>query len=260
MPPAAPLLLIAIGLLVMSWRIRAGRLLASLGLVWAFVGSTGAAGEFLSNFVEGDLVGLRPEALQAALAVPDPPKAVVILSGGSEYDAREYPGPETLMGRSLARVVQGARVARESGLPILVSGGVLHVGKPAESVIMARILRDDFGLTPRWVDDASLDTAENAAFSARLLADAHIDSVILVTDALHMRRSIRAFESAGLKVLPAPVGFSGREGGDSSLGWFPTITGSVRVWAATHEIIGSLWYGLRRPVQRQLSTQLQGAS
>ena len=62
---------------------------------------------------------------------------------------------------------------------------------------MADSLRDDFQVPVSWVEDASDDTWENAAFSAEILKKRGIHSVYVVTQGWHMRRAMLAFRHAG---------------------------------------------------------------
>lgn len=50
----------------------------------------------------------------------------------------------------------------------------------------------------------ALTTREEAIEIAPVLAERGAVTVLLVTQGLHMRRAMRVFERAGLKVLPAP--------------------------------------------------------
>ena len=72
---------------------------------------------------------------------------------------------------------------------------------------MASSLKQDFGVSARWVEDLAANTAENAMLSARLLRPQSIYRIWLVTDAVHMPRATMAFERAGLVVQPAPSAF-----------------------------------------------------
>jgi len=63
----------------------------------------------------------------------------------------------------------------------------------------------EFGVTVRWVESASRDTADNARMSAALLKAAGITRVALVTHAVHMRRSMAEFQRAGLEPVAAPT-------------------------------------------------------
>jgi uncharacterized SAM-binding protein YcdF (DUF218 family) len=136
-------------------------------------------------------------------------QAIVILAGGNNRGAPEW-GGETVKTYSLQRVRYGARLARASGLPILVTGGTPQGGRNAEAALMRDVLVDEYGLEVRWVETASRTTAENAVYSASVLQAAGLSRVALVTDAIHMPRSRRAFERAGLEVIAAPTAFAGQ--------------------------------------------------
>jgi uncharacterized SAM-binding protein YcdF (DUF218 family) len=75
---------------------------------------------------------------------------------------------------------------------------------------MRDALEREFMVPVRWVEDRSRTTAENARNSAALLRDAGIARVALVTTAMHVPRAAAAFEAAGLRVVPAPTGYSGQ--------------------------------------------------
>ena len=53
----------------------------------------------------------------------------------------------------------------------------------------------------------SENTRENAIFTAELLQQESIESVILVTTARHMPRAVKTFEKAGVEVIPAPTDY-----------------------------------------------------
>jgi len=75
--------------------------------------------------------------------------------------------------------------------------------------------------------------------SARMLEDAGIKRVILVTDAWHMRRSVERFRSAGLEVIPAPTNYA-TQPGLSPVDFLPTTSGLFNSNRAFHEWIGIL--------------------
>ena len=111
--------------------------------------------------------------------------------------------------------------------------------------MMARSLEDDFRLEVRWREVESRDTWQNAKFSAALLRPAGVTRVLLVTHAWHMRRSVLAFERAGLTVIPAPVRrdrMPSFELGD----FLPTAESWEVSYFALHEWVGLAYYKLRR--------------
>lgn len=242
-PPGGLLLLAVCALLgARRWpRTMHGLLLVCLIGLW--LTATEGIGHVIARSVEGDRKAVTPEQVAQMMRAPDAPGAVVVLGGGSRRDLREWDGPDVLKQATLQRTVHGARVARWSGLPLLVSGGSVQPGTRSEAELMARLLRDDLRLPPRWVESRSVDTRENARESAALLSAAGIRRVFVVTDALHMPRAIRMFERHGLAVVPVPSAFSGAATDQVSVrGWFPTAEGSSLTRAALHEVVGSWWF------------------
>jgi len=59
------------------------------------------------------------------------------------------------------------------------------------------------------LENDSENTAENAFYSAEILREKNIKTIILVTSAMHMPRSVALFEAQGLNVIPAPTGLFG---------------------------------------------------
>ena len=92
-------------------------------------------------------------------------QAIVILGGGMVEDAPEY-GGAALGILTLQRVRYGARVARATGLPVLVSGGPTMT-LPAEALSMRDALVDEYGVAVKWVEPRSRNTHENAVDQRR---------------------------------------------------------------------------------------------
>ena len=110
---------------------------------------------------------------------------------------------------------------------------------------MEALLRDEYGVSPRWVERASRDTRENARFSAVHLQAAGARRILLVTHAMHMNRARAEFEAAGLEVIPAPTAWLG--GGDTpgdaqALPFVPSQNTAYAAWFALHELLGQLAY------------------
>ncbi|WP_172122998.1 MULTISPECIES: YdcF family protein [unclassified Devosia] len=99
---------------------------------------------------------------------------------------------------------------------ILLSGGVgLLIADGEPEAETARRFFSAQGIAPERLvlEGESRNTDENAANSAALLG-AEARTIVLVTSAFHMPRSVGLFRSAGLEVLPRPVDYrsSGTEG------------------------------------------------
>ncbi|NNM00172.1 MAG: YdcF family protein [Gammaproteobacteria bacterium] len=190
------------------------------------------------------LTGLETTPAVAADQL-DGAQAIVVLAGGRLLNSPEY--GDTINSRTLARVRYGAWLSRATGLPILVTGGIVFDPGPAEATLMARVLEEEFGMPPRWVETASRNTCENATLSAELLKADAVGNIVLVTHALHMPRALDCFSRyAGLAVQPAPTTFLKGEGrGHNVFDWLPTAYALSLSRAALHEYLGLAWYRLR---------------
>ncbi len=171
-------------------------------------------------------------------------QAIVILGGGIRSEAIEYKVPEVPNWRTLERLVYGAHLARDSGLPILVSGGILPMRNTgSEAAAMARSLQSDFGITVKWREELSLDTLDNANFSAKILKAEGITRVLVVTHASHLPRAMPAFERAGMQAIAAPTAFTPNPP-KTIFTWLPSAWAGARIYDNLHEIIGAIWYDL----------------
>ena len=88
----------------------------------------------------------------------------------------------------------------------------------------ARVALQDYGVALRWRESQSRDTAENARLLAPMLKRDGITRIVLVTDALHMPRSVLAFDRTGLLIVPAPTGYI-LPGHTDLLEWLPSASG-----------------------------------
>jgi uncharacterized SAM-binding protein YcdF (DUF218 family) len=231
LPPTGPMLLAIAGLAltVITRTRRTGIVLCAIGLATLWALATPVIADHLVRAAEPypalDL--RRPVAAQA----------VVILAGGVRVDAPEYGSPAP-NATTLERVTYGARVARATGLPVLVSGGRY------EAQAMQEFLQRDFGITPRWVESHSHDTRENALLSAAILARDGVQKVVLVTSAAHMARARLEFSDAGIASVPAPAAlWTRREYGP--LGFVPNPDALKNSQRALYEALGLLEHRVR---------------
>lgn len=166
------------------------------------------------------LLALSMPAVASALArsLEPPPvdtaelkgaQAIVILAGGNNLGSPEW-GGETVNAFTLQRLRYGARLARETGLPILVTGGRPEGGNFAEAALMRDVLVQEYKLPVRWIDVEARTTGENAQMAARALKADGVKRVALVTDAMHIPRSRQVFEANGLEVITCPTAYAGQ--------------------------------------------------
>ena len=126
-------------------------------------------------------------------------QAIVILAGGNNRGSPEW-GGETVKHYTLQRLRYGAHLARETGLPIYVTGGTPEGGKHAEGALMRDVLVHEYKLDSARVDSGAMTTGENATGRRARSQTQQIRRVALVTDAMHMPRARQVFEALGFEV------------------------------------------------------------
>lgn len=234
LPPGNGLVLL--GLAAMKRRRRWAYGMALLGGGLLFLQSLPLVGTALMGTLESRAGAWAPDMAGA--------QAIVVLGSGLIRPVAEF-GGETATDRTLIRLRRGAQLARETHLPVLVSGGRPLHAENSEAAVMAAILEREFGVAVRWQEDQSEDTAGNARQSAQLLGQDGVRRIVLVTQAFHMPRARWLFEAQGFTVIPAPTHFVARNGGGfeaSSL--LPSAAALHNSYYALHEWLGIAWAGI----------------
>ncbi len=236
--PSICLLLVLLGLALQRFRPGWARACLVLGLGSLYGFSSGWGAGLLAAGLEGRaLVPTRLATLQA-----EGWQAVVVLGGGRELAAPEYGGQDMPNYWAASRLRYGAWVYRQSGLPILVSGGVVYGERESEASLLGRSLIRDHVVEARWQEAGSRTTWENAQQSRRLLVAEGINRVVLVTTASHMVRASLAFRAAGFTVLPAPTDFTDFQHKPWPLQLLPSAAALQYSRQAVHEYLGLVWY------------------
>lgn len=229
LPPAGLLLPAFLGLWLIGrerGKLRSlGVMLLSVSLTALFALSLPAVGKRLLASLE-TLPPLSAQQLADG-------QAIVVLGNGLYPQAPEY-GGDTVNAHTLERLRYAARLARNSRLPVLVSGGAPEGGTP-EAQAMREVLTQDFKVAVKWTESTSRDTAENARHSAVALKAAGISRIVLVSHGWHLPRAVPLFAAQGMTVIPAPLGFS-TPAGDPLLDWLPRDFRLSRI--ALHEYLG----------------------
>jgi uncharacterized SAM-binding protein YcdF (DUF218 family) len=233
LPPFSLLILTLIGILLLYRHPKTGKglMFTAFSLLW--LAST-------PYFAEGALHLLESKT-SALKTIPQGTAAIVILGGGTYFNAPEYSGADTISDATLVRLRYGAHLARESHLPLLVTGGKPLGNNVSEAEQMRLSLAEDFHVTVRWIEGASDNTLENAQYSYATLHKTGINKIYLVTHAWHMPRSAAAFRQAGFEVIEAPTAFTTRYQIDL-LAFVPRAESLRDSKIFVHEAIGLIWY------------------
>jgi uncharacterized SAM-binding protein YcdF (DUF218 family) len=194
LPPLGFAWLFALAWVLLRRRPRTSRWLLGAGLLLVYLSAIPLASAWLAG------VG----GLDTAAATTAKPQAIVVLGAGRGLiiDARDQVISAAPSSPTLERMLTGAQLQKNTGLPLLVSGGSVDGRAPTEAAVMRDGLRRDFGVPVRWVEDRSRNTVENARFSAALLRADGVSAVILVTSGFHLKRARMLFEAQGIAVQP----------------------------------------------------------
>lgn len=236
LPPLNLLLLLALGIILLYRRSKFAKplIISAFCLLWII--SMPYFAQNALHLLDGRTAVLDSRHKDA--------EAIVILGGGTYFHAPEYGGADTVGGTTLVRLRYGAKLQRETGKPILVTGGKPLGNSTSEAQQMRHTLEQEFKIPVRWIEDASDNTFENARYSFQTLQKEGIKKIYLVTDAYHMPRSAETFRRVGFEVVEAPTAFNTDYKTDL-LSFLPSADALGGSKTFVHEIIGLLWYRLK---------------
>jgi uncharacterized SAM-binding protein YcdF (DUF218 family) len=230
-PPIGLLWPIIAGFALVRRHRLAGTMLVGVAIALLYALSTPAVG--------GALIASLESGIPAA---PGDPKAIIILGGDADRTpdgpVKAIPGP-----LSLQRMAGAAILARQTGLPILITGGAVGKSQAPVADLMADELSAAFGLPTRWRETRAENTCQNAVYSARILRRAGVDQAYVVTHAWHMRRAMQSFAAQGYAVIPAPLPGDGNRI-EGLAAFLPHTQAWMRSFYALHEWVGLFGYRL----------------
>ena len=135
-------------------------------------------------------------------------EAGVVLGGMSGYDKYN----RGFFGNNADRFIQTANLYHRGIIKkIIISGGTgtLSQTEPPESYFLRTSFLDN-GVKDSdiIVESRSRNTFENGVFSKRMIDSLHLaPPFILITSALHMKRSVAVFKKTGVAFLPLPCDY-----------------------------------------------------
>lgn len=202
---------LALALLAMLLR-RRGLALGLGGTTLAFV--------LLTGFVPLGSIFARPLEMR----YPQSPEldhvdGIVILGGAEQAWIAAAHGWRPQVNDAAERFIEGALLAREWPEARVAftggSGGLAALGRVSWNAAMAADLLVELGVPRERIEleDASRNTAENAALGHLLFDPQPGETWVLVTSALHMPRAVATFTRAGWEgVVPWPVDYRSTPG------------------------------------------------
>ncbi len=171
----------------------------------------------------------------AALA---PRADVIVLLGGMTRGV--VPGADLPdLSGSVDRLFHAAALYRAGKAPVLLLTGGNAPGYEAEALSMKHMLLA-MGIPDEvlLLEDRSRNTRQNARYSAAVLRDRQVRSILLVTSAYHMRRAKLEFERQGFEVLPAATDYQVVEAPRTLLDWLPVVGSLNQTTRVVKEYLG----------------------
>jgi len=183
---------------------------------------------------------------------PDTTRIVVLSGGlvrGVQSQGREF---DQIGQSSMMRLYKGFELYKQNNVKMILTGGNVY-NEPGGSISKTMkkvILNWDVPNDDVVCEEQSKTTAENAEFTFKLL-DSDVDTILLVTSALHMKRALWTFEKVrektgtSIEIIPCPGDYRTDKLPLNFRSYLPSY-GSLDVFsAAMHEWIGNLFYQLK---------------
>lgn len=234
--PLAPLLIVgALGaLLIWRGRTKWGQNLMIGSFAGLILVSTGVVGDLMLRPLESRYAPLeRVDALEA------PVNYVVVLGGG----LRDVAGPPSseLTESTAMRLLEGIRILQslDDEALLVVSGAATGQRRATAEVMAALAIEMGVPSERVLVHDEARDTSEEAQ---ALAAIASLDtSIVLVTEASHMPRSMKIFERQGFAPKAAPTYFQASARIFTFGNLWPSARNLRKVERALYEYVALVW-------------------
>ena len=240
-----PVLLTLAGLAIINLWLRreATRrrlLLVTAPVVLLILASTPAA----MYFALGSLEWSFPERA----ARPPGAEAIVVLGGYLRVPTETQ--PRARLGQdSLDRCFHAADLYLQGPpCPVVVSGGRMDLEKPGPTLAKAMaefLVTQGVAENDLLLEESSRSTSENAAETGKILAARGIRRIVIVTDAIHLRRAVMCFRKQGLDVTASGCGYHAAEFEWSLRQFLPSPSAAQDLGRVLHEWIGILYYRVR---------------
>ena len=246
------LILIGIGCSLLRWRKTAGVILVLAAVLFVSVGCGLVPSLFLDDLQSGYSANVVMEDAHST--------AIILLGNGTERAAGVggvaiEPGP-----LAYGRIVKTLEVYRackqkNPGCTVLVTGGDPQHHGAAEATVYGSLLRQ-LGVDPADVllEDRSMNTWQNAQFTATLLKSHPADQVFLVTSGYHLRRSELYFGHFGIHGRPVRADTISAEASHIPLSYNFLLTDM-----AMHEYVGVWRYLLYEAMGWNVSAAKAGS-
>lgn len=134
---------------------------------------------------------------------------IILLGGGAISQVPDVDGVGALCASPANRLLTAVRLQKFLNVPIIVSGGQVYSDSGPEAEISARVLKS-LGVTEDKIitETKSINTSQNARYSAAIMREKKFTKPILVTSAFHMNRAMLNFTLRRFKPIAYPTDFT----------------------------------------------------
>jgi uncharacterized SAM-binding protein YcdF (DUF218 family) len=221
---------------LLRWR-RAGFTLLALTLILFLAGGCGVLPKLMADDLQAGFTANVP-------VNPAKATAIVLLGAGTEQ-VTGAPGKDRVEIGALAfgRIVETLQLYQackrvNSVCYVLITGGdPPHHGASEAAVYGARLVRLGVAPADLLLEERSLNTFQNAQYTAPILQAHGVDQVLLVSSGMHLRRALLYFGHFGVVGRPARADYVSVE-----LSVIPMSYNFLVADLAVHEYIGVARY------------------
>lgn len=170
--------------------------------------------------------------------------AYVVLGGGINEGVPDIEGRGTLSSSALSRVMTAFRLYMKAKKPIVFSGGKIFNRAPEAEI--ARRFLVSLGVPSHHIitETKSMDTYENAQYAKEIADKYQFKKIVLITSAIHMKRSYLLFNKQFKEIVPYPADYQISRGSYDLLSFLPNAWNLNLVEIAVKEYLGILFYKL----------------
>jgi uncharacterized SAM-binding protein YcdF (DUF218 family) len=182
--------------------------------------------------------------------------AIVVLGGGTRSQA--YPRPDVDFTDAGDRVWYGASLYHAKKAPkIIVSGGRISwkgAGDPESEDLTKLLVKMGVPKQDIIPEGESYNTRDNAIYVQKILKEQNFKTILLVTSAMHMPRSMAIFKHLGINAIAAPTDYRvsqleldepNRQTESTILSFIPNEEWLLLTTQAIREYMGILVYKLK---------------
>lgn len=245
-PLSLGLLLMVGGGILGYWWNRYGWGVVGVGILVVWIPAT----PVVSGWLQGTLEHRFPPR-----AVENAPMADAIVTLGGAVGAPRPPRVYPDLSGSSDRVWHAARLYHARKAPyIIASGGTLPWKDQAfreAATIKSLLVSWDVPADSILTESTSANTYQNATNTVAIVNERGFDRVLLVTSALHMRRALATFRSAGVDAVPAATDYGVIQGRTTLLSLIPSAGALQGSTAAIREYVGYIVYWWRGWITEQ---------